>query len=224
MSFSCADCEQTFNNFAARSRHRWSQHSEIPPITVHGKEYGVKRKGDRLHCPVEQCGRSYASREAFMKHVKTAHAVVRESSRSSQAGSPQQDGRRQRLSSTERKAIEASGGEGCGEAPPPTAFSVASEGKVRVPLHPPEDVSMRQGHTTAVVVEKSVAGGSGSTQAGEQSPSGIPGVLAVNLQLFSEPPEAESLIHGSNAEARPVEGEESLVDKAPNNNRKARSY
>jgi uncharacterized C2H2 Zn-finger protein len=82
MSFSCPDCQQTFNNPAARSHHRWSQHSEIPPITVDGKEYSVERKGDRLLCPVEQCGRSYASQETFMKHVKAAHAIVRESLRS----------------------------------------------------------------------------------------------------------------------------------------------
>lgn len=102
MSFSCADCEQTFNSPAARSHHRWSQHSEIPPITVNGKEYGVKRKGDRLVCPVEQCGRSYASRETFTKHIKVAHAVVRESWRSSPspAGSLQQDGRRPAASFT----------------------------------------------------------------------------------------------------------------------------
>jgi len=109
MSLSCADCEQTFDNPGARTHHRWSQHSEIPPITVDGKEYSVERKGDRLLCPVEQCGRSYANRETFTKHVKAAHAVVKESSRSypSPSGSPQQDGRRQRLSLTGKALLRS---------------------------------------------------------------------------------------------------------------------
>jgi len=94
MSFPCADCGQMFNNHAARSHHYWSQHTEIPPITVDGKEYSVERRGDRLLCPVKQCRCSYTSQEIFTKHIKVVHSVIMESSRSysSLVGSSQQDG------------------------------------------------------------------------------------------------------------------------------------
>jgi uncharacterized C2H2 Zn-finger protein len=158
MSFSCPDCEQMFKNATAHSHHCWSQHSNIPPITMDGKVYAVERKGDRLFCPVEQCRRSYASRAKFTKHVKAAHGIVRESSMPSPSPTgPSQQNNRQQLFFTgkalllhslsvysftflpESKASEASGREGCGGAPPPTMSSVISEGRPQVPLHPPED-------------------------------------------------------------------------------------
>lgn len=80
MSFPCSDCEQTFENAAARRHHRWNQHSTIPPITVAGKEYTVQWEGGRLWCPAGRCGRSYSSREAFAKHVKAAHGIKSEPS------------------------------------------------------------------------------------------------------------------------------------------------
>jgi len=94
MSFPCADCEQMFNNHTARSHHCWSQHIEIPLITMDGKKYGFERRGDRLLCPVKQCRLSYTSKETFTKHIKMAHGVIMKSSRSysSLAGSSQQDG------------------------------------------------------------------------------------------------------------------------------------
>ncbi|KAG8215588.1 hypothetical protein J3R82DRAFT_7440, partial [Butyriboletus roseoflavus] len=73
MSFPCSDCECTFKNPSAQNYHHWSQHSKIPLISVAGKEYAIKREGGVLQCPVDQCGRSYTSREAFAKHAKTVH-------------------------------------------------------------------------------------------------------------------------------------------------------
>ena len=78
-SFPCADCDKTFENAPARNRHRWSQHAQIPPISVGGKQYAVEREEDgTLRCPVHQCGRSYTSRQAFAKHAKIAHGPVSE--------------------------------------------------------------------------------------------------------------------------------------------------
>lgn len=79
MSFPCPDCQQKFKNAAARNHHRWNQHAKIPPVTIGGKEYAVKREGDKLRCPVDRCMRSYASREAFTKHAKAAHGAASES-------------------------------------------------------------------------------------------------------------------------------------------------
>lgn len=102
MSFPCSDCEQMFKNAAARSHHRWSQHSKLVPITVGGKEYIVEREGDKLYCPVDQCKRSYTRKEAFTKHVKAAHGIMSESSMASPSptGSFQHNIRRQQLSFT----------------------------------------------------------------------------------------------------------------------------
>lgn len=83
MSLRCTECPQTFENSTARSRHHWCQHGVIPPITVDGKEYRVKRMDGKVMCPVEQCGRSYTSRDAFTKHVRAHHETVRVSSKPS---------------------------------------------------------------------------------------------------------------------------------------------
>ena len=159
MSFPCPDCGHTFKNAAARNHHRWSQHSQIPPLTVDGKEYVVEREGDRLHCPIDQCRRSYTGRDKFMKHVKAVHGIMSESP-PSPTSSSQFDIRKQRLAFTssgkahvllrslniqsfthlpESKMSEASG-RVCGDkAQPPAASSVTSEGRPRVPAPELED-------------------------------------------------------------------------------------
>ena len=160
-SFRCSDCTQSFENAAARQRHHWSQHSKIPPISVGGKKYAVEREGGTMRCPIAQCGRSYKSRQAFVKHVKIAHEVRDESPTPSPTlmGSSQRSIQSQGFPSAssgsksrallhlrsissfiplpESKMTEHSGDRGS-EALPPAAPSIASKGASRVPFDLPE--------------------------------------------------------------------------------------
>lgn len=107
MSLQCPDCEQTFKSAATRSHHRWSQHSKIPPIVVANKKYAVEWEDDKLRCPVDQCGRSYTSREGFAKHAKAAHRIKNEPSMQP----PPPTGLSQRTIPGQRLSFSLSGGE-----------------------------------------------------------------------------------------------------------------
>ncbi|KAF8554966.1 hypothetical protein OG21DRAFT_1484238 [Imleria badia] len=197
MSFPCSDCEHTFENAAARQRHRWSQHSKIPLISVGGKEYAVEREGGTMRCPIDQCGHSYKSRQAFVKHVKTAHGIRDESPTPSPAltGSSQRSIWSQGLSfasSGESKTTEHSGDRG-GEALPPAASSIVSKGGPWVPLDLPESPPAKVG----------------GNRLAEESPPATPGAAGGDPG-FLRP---EGLIRRSEVGERSIEGEESVGNK-----------
>ena len=76
MTFPCSHCDRTFENGSARNHHHWSQHCPRILSTLDSKEYTVEWQNAKLHCPVDQCGRSYTSREAFLKHAKARHSSL----------------------------------------------------------------------------------------------------------------------------------------------------